>query len=276
MTLPLTIVHEFPFLTAKVNGVPGKLMFDTGSGGALSLNDRLVPLANGKVVGNGFVGSGQRFEMKVYPTVAWIELDGPLVFRDVPDVEGTDYSFVGEGMMPDFLGFIGYAFAAGHRFVLDYGESRLTFFRGADAERAVRTQLADARTIAVLPFETRKLPNHPILALTIGGIPFVGAFDTGDLGGASMSRETQSRLAALGLLTRHEGGDEPLVDVAGLAFASGLTTSVSGIRVTNETERSDAPLGITEPDTISFGYAFLHRYVSVWDFEKKTIELLER
>jgi hypothetical protein len=127
-----------------------------------------------------------------------------------------------------------------------------------------------------LQFETRKLPNHPILALTIGGIPFVGAFDTGDLGGVSMSRDTQSRLAALGRLTRHEGGDEPLVDVTGLVFASGFTTSVSGIRVTNETEPSDAPLGITEPDTISFGYAFLHRYVSIWDFEKKTIELLER
>lgn len=276
VTLPLTIVREFPFLSAKVNGVPGKLMFDTGSGDALGLNDRLVPLANGKVVGTGFVGSGQRFEVKVYPTVASIELDGPLVFRDVPDVEGADYGFVGEGMMPDFLGFIGHAFAPRHRFVLDYDESRLTFFRGADAERAVRTQLADARTITVLHFETRKLPNHPILALTIGGIPFVGAFDTGDLGAVIMSRETQSRLTALGQLTRHEGGDEPLVDVTGLAFASGFTTSVSGIREMNETDPSAAPLGIAEPDTISFGYAFLRQYVSIWDFEKKTIELLDR
>ena len=277
VSLPIQMVGEFPLVAARINGVAGKLMFDTGGQEALSLDDRVVPLHDGRVVGRGFVESGQAFEVRSYPTVESVELEGPLVYRNVRDVDGQDLSFVAEAVGPDFLGFLGYRFFAGYLFELDYRSARLTFYRDTEARRASQDYLDGERIVAVLPFETRKLPNHPIVRLTVGGVPFVGAFDTGQDGGACVSVATQQHLEERNLLTSAatSEGDEPRFDLRGLEFTSSFTGSVSGITVGNERSPAATPLGIAEADLISLGYAFLSQYKSVWDFGERKIYLLE-
>lgn len=69
-TLPLVLVGGYPFLEGEVNGVKGKLQFDVGEKESFALNSHKVIPPDGKVVGNGYFGSGQKFS--VFPASASI------------------------------------------------------------------------------------------------------------------------------------------------------------------------------------------------------------
>jgi len=273
-SLPIVMIREFPFVAATVNGVPGKLMFDTGQEDALSLNDHKVPLKDGKVVGKMGFGSGQTFDVKLYPEVATVDLAGGSSYRSIPNVTGNNLTFMEEGITPDFLGFIGHDFYRGYLFKLDYKGNRITFYRQTDARRQSKDYLAGETVIATVLFQTRKLPNHPIVPVTIGGVDFLGTFDTGMDGAVYMTKATQARLTEQRLLTPVPGRGDILYNIAGVSLSPDIKATVSRIRVFNETPPSAAPLGTPEPDIIQFGYAFLRQYKTVWDFSERKIYLL--
>jgi hypothetical protein len=273
-SLPIVMVREFPFVAATVNGVPGKLMFDTGQKEALSLNDHKAPLKDGKVVGEGSFGSGQTYEVKLYREVAAVDLAGGPSYRNIPDVMGNDLSFMEEDITPDFLGFIGHDFYRGYLFKLDYKGNRITFYRQTAARRQSKDYLSGETVVAVVPFTTRKLPNHPLVTVTIGGVDFLGTFDTGMDGAMYMNKATQARLTEQRLLTPVPGRDDISYDIAGVSLTPGIKATVSGIQVFNETPPSAAPMGTPETNIIQFGYAFLRQYKTVWDFSESRIYLL--
>jgi hypothetical protein len=274
ISLPIVMVREFPFVAATVNGVPGKLMFDTGQEDALSLNDHKVPLKDGKVVGKMGFGSGQTFDIKLYPEVATVDLAGGSSYRSIPKVKGNNLTFMEEDITPDFLGFIGHDFYRGYLFKLDYKGKRITFYRQTDSRRQSKDYLAGETVIATVPFQTRKLPNHPIVPVTIGGVAFLGTFDTGMDGAVYMTKATQARLTEQRLLTTVPGRGDILYNIAGVSLTPDIKAKVSSIHVFNETPPSAAPIGTPEPDIIQFGYAFLRQYKTVWDFSERKIYLL--
>jgi hypothetical protein len=49
VVFPITLINAFPFISATVNGVEGKFMFDTGSAGSITLNDNFSKLPNKKI-----------------------------------------------------------------------------------------------------------------------------------------------------------------------------------------------------------------------------------
>jgi hypothetical protein len=277
VSLPIYLSHEFPLVAVKINGVPGKLMFDTGSEEALSLNDKAVPLQGGRVIGEGVMGSGQKFEIKSYPVVSSVVLDGSIMnlYQNLHNVKGQDLSFMTEGVGDDFLGILGHHFYDGYLFKLDYCGNRVTFYRQTEERMAAQDFLKDETIIAVLPFEIRKLPNHPMVPLTIGEVPFLGSFDTGQLGGIYLDKATRAKFTKQRLLTPKVGGDEPMFDLSGIAFMPAFTASVSGTRVFDSPLPTATALGITERNVISFGYSFLRRYKTVWDFGECKIYFLK-
>jgi hypothetical protein len=266
ISLPIGMVREFPFVAATVNGVPGKLMFDTGKMAALSLNDHKAPLKDGNV--GGVRG--------LYAEVAAVDLANGLSYRSIPNVPGTDLSFMEESITPDFLGFIGHDFYRGYLFKLDYKGNRITFYRRTKARRQSKDYLFGERVVAVVGFMTYKFPTRPLIPVTVGGINFTGTFGTGMEGAVYMTKATQASLTEQRLLTPAPDRGDSFYDIAGISLPPGFKAAVSGIRVFNKT--APDPLGLTgapEPNIIQFGYAFLRQYKTVWDFSESRIYLLK-
>jgi hypothetical protein len=277
ISLPIVMVREFPFVAATVNGVPGKLMFDTGKREALSLNYHKTPLKDGKVVG----GSGPN-EQRLYPEVAAVDLAGGPSYRSIPYVMGEDLSFMEEKITPDFLGFIGQDFYRGYLFKLDYKANRITFYRRTKTRRQSKDYLFGEGVIAVVGFMTYKSPTRMLIPVTIGGINFIGAFGTGMEGAVYMTKATQASLTEQRLLTPAPDRGDSFYDIAGISptpgfsLTPGFKAAVSGIQVFNKA--APDPRGLTgapEPNIIQFGYAFLRQYKTVWDFSESRIYLLK-
>jgi len=117
-------------------------------------------------------------------------------------------------------------------------------------------------------------PHHPIVPVAIGGVDFLGTFDTGMDGAVYMTKATQARLTEQRLLTPVPGRGDILYNIAGVSLTPDVKATISRIRVFNETTPSAAPMGTPEPDIIQFGYAFLRQYKTVWDFSEPKIYLL--
>ncbi|MEO7714692.1 MAG: retropepsin-like aspartic protease [Capsulimonas sp.] len=287
-TLPITMVREFPYISAEVNGIPGKLMFDTGGQGALSLNDHLITnLGPGKVVGKGMFGSGQEFTVNLHSSVDHVSVGegaNRLSFTSPQNIISQNLEFMQKDITPGAMGLIGYEFFDGYLMKLDYGGGKITFYKATEARRASKDFLKGEIVLATLPFETRKLPNHPLIPLKIGSHDFLGAFDTGQLGGAYLNPETQQAMMQEGLLKplsqkSGEGGPARCrIDDIHLTGDDGhsITAFVDAVPVFNQPSPAAEPMGAPEANIINLGYAFLSHYKTVWDYPDKKIYLLKK
>jgi hypothetical protein len=268
VTLPIVMVREFPFIEARIAGVSGKLMLDTGIEGALTVNDHRVPVKDARTIGTGFFGSGQTFAIRLAHELRDIRIGG-LRYPRATQVDVQDARML-EGITPDFIGWFGYNAFAGHAMKLDYRALRATFYRHGGAD-----YLKGERVIAQLPFETRKLPNHPILPGRIGTMPVVTTWDTGQNGTLYTSEAGKARLLKEGRLVPH-ADDPDLFDLHGLELDGHAMPVVRGIDIEMAPSPAAKPTGITEPDELTIGYALLHQFKTVWDYDRKRIYLLAR
>jgi hypothetical protein len=135
--------------------------------------------------------------------------------------------------------------------------------------------LAGETLIANIPFETRKLPNHPIIHLKIGAIDFLGAFDTGTNGNLYVGNTTRDAMLAEKTLQviGIEDGDE-YADVSGLDIFKDAAYRVRRVELLPAPFPASRPLGLDKPDVITFGYSFLKNFKTVWDFQRKEIVVL--
>jgi len=280
VSLRFTVYKYFPFLDATINGVKGKLLFDTGAGKAFEFDDRLVPVENGKVTGGGFVGSGQKFEVSQYDTIRYLSLDnGRLSFVNAGPIGGHDFSYMNT-ITSDILGLVGYDFFKGYLFKLDYSTGMITFYKHTTERLQNKDFLKNEKVIAILDFETRKLPNHPVIRMISQKDTLAITFDTGQLGSLALTDELKKKWTNKGSIISQgvdEDGDE-LVEVRSFELP-GLVDPVTFKTFLNSAEL-DSPvnkaIGISEPNTLTFGYSFLTQYKTVWDYENRKIYLLEQ
>lgn len=266
VALPIVMVGEYPFIDASIAGVAGKLMLDTGYKGALIVNDHRVPLAGEKVTGGGFFGSGQKFEVRLVPEARGVRI-GQLHYPRVTNVRTQDARLL-ESITPDFIGWFGYEAFSSHALKLDYRALNATFYaEGSD-------YLADERVVADLPFETRKLPNIPLMTGQIGDMPFVVSWDTGQYGGLYTTEAGKARLLRDGQLTP-SSKDPEAFDVHGLVLGGKTLPAISGVEVSTEPSPASGSIGITEADHITIGYGLLQKFKTVWDYRRKRIVLLQ-
>jgi len=270
---PLVVEKGIPFIEATINGVHGKLMLDTGAKRALSLNSNRIPLTSGKASGSGFFGSGQRFDIMLHDNVASVDVGG-FPFRDVKNVESQDARML-EGITPDFAGWMGFEFWRGYALKLDYVKNVVTFYRDeVPAEGRLPKYLAGETVLGTIHYETRKLPNIPLVKVRIGSQSFEGAFDTGHSGYVWIDAAMRSRLISDGKL-KPERQESDLMQLEGIMIEGAGTYEMS-VGVLPAPFPAATPIGLPTSNVVVFGYSFLSQYKTVWDFAGKSIYLLEK
>jgi hypothetical protein len=265
VTLPIVMVREYPFIEGEIAGVKGKLMLDTGMQRRFEINDHRVPLTGGTKTATGYFGSGETFDIREHAAVEGVRI-GNLRFPKVTKVESQDARML-ERITPDFIGWIGQGAFADHAMKLDYRRLKVTFYSGTSKE-----YLKGEKVMAALPFQTRKIPNIPLLPVRIGDVEAIASLDTGMYGALSIPDAKRKRLVADGMLKATADPDE--YDLSGVRIAKRVNGSFPKIEVAEGPSPSAKSVGIIEDTELELGYVFLRRYKTVWDYRQKRIYLL--
>lgn len=266
VTLPFVMVREFPFVEGSIEGVQGKLMLDTGLEQALAINDHRVALTAVEA-GGGQFGSGQKYLVRQAPIVKDLHLPG-LVWPQVSAVNTQDATQL-ERITPDFIGWIGFHFWEGYTLKLDYRHLQATFYRGMPDD-----YLSDEKLIATLPFETGKLPHIPVSDVKIGDMEGTALFDTGAYGMLCIDAQSKARLIDSGVLK--PTADDDKYDLYRLKIGDSTLPDLKGIIVLTGTFPAAEQTGLHDKIILIMGYAFLSNYKTIWDYQKKTIYLLQK
>jgi len=266
VTLPIVMVQEFPFVEGTAAGVKGKFMLDTGTEQALVINDHRVPVTNSHIIGNGKFGSGQVFAARLVPEMSGLQIGG-LHYPRVTMIQTQDASLL-ESITPDFLGFFGYHAWAGYALKMDYKKSRAIFYKGGP-----RHYLKGEKVIAELPFETRKIPNIPVMPGRIGEMAIIVTWDTGQYGSLNTNTEGRAELFRTKHLRAARQKPENF-DLTGLEVAGHAMAGFKELEVETEPSTAAVPIGIKEPHMLTIGYGLLRQYKTVWDYRRKRIYLL--
>lgn len=270
VSIPFVMVREFPFVEAKVNGVKGKLLLDTGALEALSLNQNHLNLPEGSIIGQGNFASGQTYQMILRPSVGKVSLTGGPSYDYVTNVRSQDATQL-EHITPDFLGWLGHGFWAGYAAKFDYKASKATFYKGGP-----KAFLKGETVIAAIPFEIRSRPNVPVLTARIGNTDFETVLDTGQYGNIYADAAVLKHLFTIGAISSTPGGQGD-IDVKDLRFSKGPAISMTelGSHPIEDAAPFAKALGVTSPRIMSLGYAFLKQYKTVWDYPNETLYLLK-
>ena len=274
-TFPLRLIDAFPFIEASVNGQAGKLMYDTGNAGTLSLNSHLLKLPAGRLLGHGSVGSGQTYTRSQYDTIAEVQLGNGLRYAKLPGVEGNSLDFL-EGITPDCIGQIGFGYTEGYILKLDYTQRRLSCYRQTPARRASQDFLRGERVVTVLDVETRRRPGNVVARATIGGYKFLCGFDTGQQGVLYLTSAVRRALLAKKLLVPLPVyGADSLCTIRQVDFGHGVNVDLHALDIsTARNARMDKALGYTEEaNLLTVGYAFLSQFTTIWDSEANKLYL---
>jgi len=279
VVFPITIINAFPFISGSVNGVSGKFMFDTGNRASIDINDNFVKLPNKKVKGNGVVASGQSFKKNVNDTVPEITFTNGLTYKNLENILSGNYDFLQKYITPDCLGYIGHNFFKGYIFKLDYLRRKITFYKNSHERSIPADFLVNEKVLAVINFEIRKLPNHPLVKVKIDGIDVLAAFDTGQYGSLQLDAPSEKLLKRRGsvILSGTDGGGDTLLTVKNIVMDGKFKTTLKGVEFSNfeDTQIIRKALGIIEPNIIDIGYRFFSQYKTVWDYENRKIYVLE-
>ncbi|HWS28153.1 MAG TPA: hypothetical protein VN259_16450 [Xanthomonadales bacterium] len=274
-TLPFHLVNGHIFIDGAVDGRRGKFMFDTGTEFAFFLNNHFLPLRKQALVARGHAGSGQ--EMVLYrqrKPLAGVEIGKALRFDKLEGFLHTDWSFLEEAYgIPAFLGSIGHGLNRNYAFVIDYDLQTIEF-HPFDANGTAPTLAVDPeRVVARLAFTTTGVDGKmPELAMRLGGYPVTAFFDTGNPGSLELTRSTQAALQHKGLLQLTD------MDHVYGSYQAFRRADVSGLRHAETALVDLRNLSFTEAkaDRIGLGYQFLKHYISVWDYQGRTLTLLRR
>jgi len=280
VVFPLTLVDAFPFVSVEVNGIQGKFMFDTGLNSAIDINDNAIHLPGKKPLKKGQVGSGQSFIQNINDTIAEVKFKNGLTYRNLLNIPSANYDFLQNNITQECIGYMGYHFFDGYLFKLDYLKRKLTFYKITEKRKLSKDFLKGEKVLAILNFEIRRLPNHPLVHVKIGNSDLLGSFDTGQYGLLQLAEKTEKELKDKSLVipTGIDGHNDPQLNVSQILINGKFKTSLKGIYpyTFEQTAPFRKGMEIREENYICFGYRFLEQYKTVWDYESKRIYVLEK
>ncbi len=280
VVFPLTLVDAFPFVSVEVNGIKGKFMFDTGLNSAIDINDNVVHLPNKKPLSKGQVGSGQSFIQNVNDTIAEVKFKNGLTYRNLLNVPSANYDFLQNNITQECIGYIGHQFFDGYLFKLDYLRRKLTFYKITEQRKLSKDFLKGEKVLAVLNFEIRRLPNHPLVHVKIGKSDLLGSFDTGQYGLMQLADKTAKELQDRSFVIPAgiDGRNDPILEVNDIVINGKFKTNLKGIypMTFEQTAPFRKGIQILEDSYICFGYRFFEQYKTVWDYESKRMYVLEK
>lgn len=280
IVFPLTLVNAYPFVSVEVNGVKGKFMFDTGLNSGIDINDNAINLPGKKALNKQQVGSGQSFIKNINDTIAEVKFKNGLTYRNLLNINSANFDFLQNNITPDCIGYIGHKFFEGYLFKLDYLKRKLTFYKNTEERKSSKDFLKGEKVLAILNFETRRLPNHPMVRVRIGKVDLLGSFDTGQYGLLQLDDQAAKVLkkSSLVVAAGNDAYDDPIVNVNDLVLDGKFKVSVKGISPFSFEQTAPFRKGmqINEASYICFGYRFLDQYKTVWDYAEKKIYILEK
>jgi len=266
-SIPFTVrAGDKPMVEATVAGKKGVMMFDNGTPEVLFLNRAALALPKGQVVGRGFATSGQPIEVQVHPAPR-IEISGQAL--TLPGtVHSGDFAFTASGLGSDFLGFIGTKAIEKDAFLLDYARLRLVVLKaGKDGSLPVASPRASDVMVSV---RFMIWPDEqPTLAASLGTLPVITDFDTGDSGTLYATAATREELRKQRLL-EPDGDKWRLhgVNIGGVVFKP---TTVSVVEAGGTQDFRKAGQG----DQLRLGASFLSANPCLWNFPAKTLTFLK-
>lgn len=269
-TLPLVLVKGYPFVEAQISGVKGKLLLDTGSMPAFSINSHAVPVAGGIALGEGSYGSGQTFKRLRFPRVDSLTLPGGLSFSAMTDIDGNPGQQLEQHITPDFIGWLGQGFFDGYVVKLDYVTPSVTFYRDDPTAKGVSAATAGQRVIKTIALGNPAHRNLVTFPVKVGTIDIVSLVDTGSHNSAWLSDEQVAALERSGHLHKVAQGD---FIISGISV-DGLVLPPMSIDIT----KSEPPFAKLLPSsnlpTMALGYEFLKLFRTVIDYDRGKMILL--
>jgi len=258
--VPFHLVDGFIMLEGVVNGESGFYMLDTGSPFALFLNNHLLTLGPSQQIASGSAGSGQRVVVLAHENVDSLTLWGDVRFRDVGWAQSADFGFIEQGIVPQYLGFIGHEILKNFEFTIDYDRSTLFLSRLDPDGNALVSRVPPEDVHATLTFACRDCDRqYDQIPFRLGDIPLTLGIDTGNSDGQlTLTARTKEALEHSGHLTAQ--GDSYILE--GLEYAE-VSFSVDGLRVM-----------VGETDGGTLGYSFLRQFKTVWNYKLGTLVLV--
>ena len=276
---PLVLINGYPFISGSVNGVSGKFMFDTGYRTSMSLNDNLIDLPDKKTKSTGITGSGHGFKTNTNDTIREVKFTNGIIYRNLENISSGNYDFLQKYITPDCLGYVGHDFFTGYLFKLDYIHRKVTFYKSSAERNKHKDFLRGENVLAVVCFENRKLPNHPMVKLSIDGISVLGAFDTGQNGLLQLDEPSGKILKGRGSvrISGIDSGGDTILTVKNLIIDGKYKFTLKGVELSSlkGTQVIRRELAINEPNLMNLGYRFLSQFKTIWDYANNKIYLLE-
>jgi hypothetical protein len=272
IVLPFHLVDGYILIDGEVNGKKGKFMFDTGTPFGLLLNNHYLELEKKEVVTSGNFGSGQIWDVYL-DSVKETKIGTQVSYEKLLNIPHSDFSYVQEGIVQDFLGFIGYDFIKNYEFVLDYDYQTITLYKIDNKGNTLHPYSLSNAVVAAIQFTTPDQKQIPVVEMKLDNISVMGSFDTGNQGYAKLNDNTIQHLIQQGTLEQGNQGSwygqdsdiNNIYNISKLNYALTPLIPVKNYKL------------ITSPENhFEFGYQFLKNYITIWNFKKAAITLLQK
>ena len=272
IVLPFHLINGYILIDGEVNEKKGKFMFDTGTPFGILLNNHYLELNKKDLVVSGSASSGQILDIYL-DSVPKINIGKQVSYTKLLTVPNSDFSFIEQGIVKDFLGFIGYDFYKNYELVIDYDYQTITLFKLDKNGTVVNPYSLLNTEITTLHFTTSNQKQIPLVEIKLGNTNVKGRFDTGNQGNLGLNKDTLNNLIQQGTLIKGNQGylygiieeASNIYNINQLSFASTLLIPLKNFSLTESVD-----------NYIGLGYQFLKNYITVWNFKKGIITLLQK
>jgi len=272
--IPVDLINDWPFINGEINGVKGRWMFDTGNSKAFSIHSKKVVGVESKVVGSGFVPSGQKYEVLEYPLIDQVKV-GTNEHKALKNIKGNNFDFL-EQISPSVIGQIGFDYFRGYDMKIDYLRNELTFYKQKENFENWKDIKNHKNYITSLPYFTRKLDNHPMIKIKHKGIDLLITFDTaGGKGSFTLEDSYFEKLKKEGDIENFYDEQGSMYNWSNIKIDERLTVNLYGMEK-EDFSPAHKPLEITEKNTFTLDHSFLSEYITIWDTKNKVIHVLEK
>ena len=254
--------NEKPMIEAVIAGKKGVLMFDIGTPDLVFLNRDALNLPIGRDIVRGHASSGQSINVQDHPTPL-IKIDNLQV--NLPaHIRSGDFRFTESGLGVDFLGFIGAKMIEKDAFLLDYATKRLLIMK-LDSKGELLTNTPQSSDIKTIANFTISINGLPTIAASIGDLPIITDFDTGDSSTLYASQYLLKILSEQGnLKPENEFWRLSGLKISGKSFNSTL------VKIVETKSEQDFRTG-GYPDQLRLGSKFLSANPSIWNYSNKSV-----
>jgi hypothetical protein len=256
-TIDFIYKEHYVFIKAEVDGKTGYLMIDNGTEPLIFLNNHYLSLKQDLFITNGKAQSGQNFLVYQQKKIDQLDIDQQINLLNLASVMHANFSFIEEGIEPQFLGFLGYGFLKNYRFRLNYQDSTLSLF-GKEMPTLLKAP------VVTFIFKNKTAQKIPDVNLQIAQENITAHIDIGGGGILEITHSLKEKLEKKSNLKKmpNPKNDGQLYQLTSLTYQGFQFPELDNVRVKESRENH-----------IWLGGDFLKNYLSEWDYVQGRIYL---